>query len=101
MEWLPVMTLPDGTTVEMPIPPPERTGQGSEAAYRVRGSAGVTEFATMPEVLHHLAASGAGTLEGSPTASSAASAPARERVQSLRAPAGRSPSPIHDARGKH
>ena len=71
MEWLKVMTLPDGTTVEMPIPPLEGTGHGDEAAYRVRGSRGVTEFTTMPEVLHHLAASGAGAVEDPPTATAA------------------------------
>lgn len=61
MDWLHVLTLPDGTTVEMPMPSSEGTDHGSVPAYRVRGSDGIIEFATMPEVLDHLAALGAGS----------------------------------------
>lgn len=80
MDWLPVMTLPDGTTIEMPMPPPEETGQSRVPGYRVRGSEGVTEFATLPEVLGHLLTRGAGTPDAPPTATSAAAASVRERV---------------------
>lgn len=90
MDWLPVMTLPDGTTVEMPMPPPDGTGQGSVPGYRVRGSEGVSEFATLPEVLDHLSTRGAAALEDPPTATSAT--PARERAQPLpAAPSGHGP----------
>lgn len=58
MDWLPVMTLPDGTTIEMPMPPPDDTSQSRVHAYRVRSSVGVTEFATLPEVLGHLSIQG-------------------------------------------
>lgn len=53
MIWLPVMTLPDGTTIEMPMPSPEATGHHVHG-YRVRGSEGVLEFATLTEVIDHL-----------------------------------------------
>jgi hypothetical protein len=79
MDWLPVLTLPDGTTVEMPMPPPEGTGQGSLPAYRVRDSEGVLEFATMPEVLDHLATSGSGSREDPPSRTSAGATPTRKR----------------------
>jgi hypothetical protein len=58
MNWLPVMTLPDGTTVEMPMPSPEATGHHPVDGYRVRGSEDVLEFATLTEVIDHLLSSG-------------------------------------------
>ena len=54
MNWLLVMTLPDGTTSEMPMPSPDDTSQDDVHGYRVRGSKGVTEFATLREVADHL-----------------------------------------------
>jgi hypothetical protein len=55
MDWLPVMTLPDGTAIEVPVPSPEDTGtQGDVHAYRVRGPSGTTTFATLDEAADHV-----------------------------------------------
>ncbi len=60
MNWLLVMTLPDGTTIEMPMPSPDDPGHDDVHGYRVRGSDGVTQFATLREVADHLLTAHAG-----------------------------------------
>jgi hypothetical protein len=50
MIWLPVMTLSDGTVIEMRLPSPEEIGH----EYRVRGRRGVAEFSTLAEVVSHI-----------------------------------------------
>lgn len=55
MEWLPVMTLPDGTAVEIPMPTPEDAERHGEVhRYRVRGPSGTTTFATLLEATDHV-----------------------------------------------
>lgn len=54
MIWLRVMTLPDGTTIEIPVPSPDDTDADGTCVYRVRGLGGVVEFSTLPEVAHHV-----------------------------------------------
>lgn len=52
--WLPVMTLPDGTTIEIPMPSPEDTDEHGVHGYRVRRADGVTVFSTLTEVATHV-----------------------------------------------
>jgi len=58
MRWLPVMTLSDGTTVEIPMPSLDDTAQHGFHGYRVRGVAGCADFSTLPEVASALFDSG-------------------------------------------
>ena len=54
MHWLTLITRPDGTTVEVPIPTPDDTPDCHDYRYRVRGVDGDTEFATLAEVASEL-----------------------------------------------
>lgn len=54
MNWLPVMTLPDGTTIEISMPSTDDSGHDGGHGYRLRTSTGVTAFATLHEVVDHL-----------------------------------------------
>ena len=65
MDWLPVMTLPDGTAIEIPMPSSGDTEEqgdvyhGDEAhadvhGYRVRGPSGTATFATLAEAADHV-----------------------------------------------
>jgi hypothetical protein len=54
MTWLTVITLPDGTTVELPIPSADDAGEPEEYRYRIRRADGVVEFATLLEAATHL-----------------------------------------------
>jgi hypothetical protein len=54
MTWLTVIRLPDGTTVEVPIPSSEESTDYQEYRYRVRRADAVIEFATLAEVTSDL-----------------------------------------------
>ena len=54
MNWLTVLTLPDGTTVEVPIPSADDAGEPEEYRYRIRRADGVIEFATLFEAASDL-----------------------------------------------
>jgi hypothetical protein len=55
MYWVPVMRLPDGTTIETPMPSPGGTDQPDDVnGYRVCGPSGITMFATPLEATDHL-----------------------------------------------
>jgi hypothetical protein len=54
MTWLTVITLPDGTTVEVPMPSSENSADYQEYRYRVRRADAVIEFATLAEVTRDL-----------------------------------------------
>ena len=56
MRWLPVITLPDGSTIEIPMPSPEDTDRHGIHGYRVRGAEGVTGFSTLSELADHVLA---------------------------------------------
>jgi hypothetical protein len=94
MTWLPVMTLSDGTTVEMPMPASKGTGRANAHGYRVRGKEGILEFATLPEVLDHLSTRTTGKPADPTRTTSEGTAPVRPRIQPLRAdPSGRGSLP--------
>ena len=54
MNWLPVMTLPDGTTIEVPFPTPEQDYVQDPHSYRVSGPDGSILFATLQEAADHV-----------------------------------------------
>ena len=54
MQWLAVMTLPDGTSIELPMPSPEDTDLDGVYGYRVRGPEGITQFSTLTELAAHI-----------------------------------------------
>ncbi|MGD9959401.1 hypothetical protein [Nocardioides sp.] len=47
--WLPVMTMPDGTTIEMPLTSPDGGARGRHC-YRVCRAGARVEFATLNEI---------------------------------------------------
>jgi hypothetical protein len=54
MKWVSVMRLPDGRSVDMPVPSADDTDPEHVHRFRVRGDHVTMEFATLPEVIDHL-----------------------------------------------
>lgn len=54
MKWLPVMTLPDGTTIEMAMPTSDDEDLRGGHAYRVRGVDGIIELGALSELADYI-----------------------------------------------
>lgn len=54
LTWVPVMTLGDGTTIEMPMPSGDGTDGRRVHRYRVRGPDGTSQFPTLSDVATHV-----------------------------------------------
>ncbi|HEX3222717.1 MAG TPA: hypothetical protein VHR35_09120 [Nocardioides sp.] len=54
LTWVAVMTLGNGTTIEMPMPSGDGTDGQRVHRYRVRGPDGTSQFQTLSDVATHV-----------------------------------------------